>query len=552
MTNQHVRQKVSAVITLVLLVGATAFFFQNCSSEHSSSSSATSAGNKINFGSCSLTGYEELFSLTYAPFLQTNCASCHNTGGQAGDRHFASSNIPLAFDAFSQYGGFQRVSEYATNPSHKPPSTGTQHIDTINEITQLWQKGVEEIITCQNTKIEEFVDDPWAEIRIPFKSKAINPANTSGGEVTVRWSMDNDHLEPPAGVTLPVGGMPGAFFELTIRTVINGSTTHYRFYKPRLIYPTSPVTGAIDLHLESLRVKLNGEPVINETTFHFLNADARKNQNTYLSAGGMVSVGNIRSSDVVSISFGKIEKIDMPAPPAAPSAQFLTTAATVNESGTVTIPVQLSQTVDAFTTVGYAISGTALGPARYQPTGVPVPIPRWDSDYSLQFTGGSLVFEPGTTTRNLVFNIAADQRFENPETIIITLTGISVGFGTANLGANTTHTITISNDDTQPPSTEVTLSKLMVNGGAFESYCIRCHYPQENGEPANNYSMVTHADLLSRNRFVPGSPSTSTAWERITTSDLKKRMPADVALSSSDEPAYNAIYNWIMSGAKNN
>ena len=114
-----------------------------------------------------------------------------------------------------------------------------------------------------------------------------------------------------------------------------------------------------------------------------------------------------------------------------PSIAFNTMASSGNESVTaVTIPVNISTTANA--TVNYSVTGgSATGGG---------------TDYTL--AAGTLTFTSGgATTQNISVTVANDAVNEADETIVITLSGQTAGI---NLGVNTVHTYTITNDDTAP------------------------------------------------------------------------------------------------------
>jgi len=114
-----------------------------------------------------------------------------------------------------------------------------------------------------------------------------------------------------------------------------------------------------------------------------------------------------------------------------PAIAFNTMASNGNESVTaVTIPVSISLTADA--TVDYSVTGgSATGSG---------------TDYTL--AAGTLTFtNGGPTTQNISVTVTNDAVNELDETIVITLASPTTGI---NLGVNTVHTYTITNDDTAP------------------------------------------------------------------------------------------------------
>lgn len=557
MRMRKVSNKVTAILGLQVFLGALIFFFGNCTSQHTGTGSQSSGSKTINFGNCSLTGPDHLFSMTYHPILTAQCATCHVAGGR-GKGVFASSSLPIAFDAFSLV-GYRRISEFAVDQNHQSPYTGAHNIAAINEATQNWRLGVEELEKCKTNTIEEFVDDPWNAVRVHTKSKAINATNT--GSVTVTWDMNTDLLVIPAGVSWPT--LPGAKFELTFTPTFNGANPSYSISRPRITYPVSN-TQAVDINLESIRVKINGDEVINETTFHYVNANVYKNVSTLLSAGAMVSVGDIRKSDVVSVSFGRVRIVTLPPPPPVPSVQFTTTSSTNAETGKVTVTVQLSEAVDSFVSVGYSTTTPNVNGAKpsccssiTDTGGQTVQVKNFDRDFKKTVNdGGTLVFNPNQVSKTVEIDIYPDQRDEPNEIINLTIDSVSIGNGDGQLGTNKEHRITITDNDNAPAADEVTFSLLMSPGGAFSRYCVHCHHSNSDDVLAREYDMTTYEDLLLSNRVVPLKPDNSILWWRIRGYDnLNKTvspMPQNGLFDTDGKQAKDDIYDWIIRGAKNN
>ncbi|MDN5212994.1 cadherin domain-containing protein [Fulvivirgaceae bacterium BMA12] len=110
-----------------------------------------------------------------------------------------------------------------------------------------------------------------------------------------------------------------------------------------------------------------------------------------------------------------------------PSVQFSTTASSGAESvNTANLQVDISMASTLIVTVEYAVSGDATA----------------GTDYIL--AAGTLTFNPGEVNKNItIANIVDDAILEADETVAVTLSSPS----NAILGANTTHTYTINNND---------------------------------------------------------------------------------------------------------
>ncbi len=114
---------------------------------------------------------------------------------------------------------------------------------------------------------------------------------------------------------------------------------------------------------------------------------------------------------------------------AAPTVSFAAASSSGAESATpATLAVELSAASALTVTVNYAVSGgTATGGG---------------TDYTL--AGGTLTFTPGTTSQNISATIVNDAAVEGDETIIVDISGPL----NATLGAMTSHTYTVTDDDT--------------------------------------------------------------------------------------------------------
>jgi hypothetical protein len=111
-----------------------------------------------------------------------------------------------------------------------------------------------------------------------------------------------------------------------------------------------------------------------------------------------------------------------------PTIQFANTAQNATEnSGTISIPIVLSNTTSNTVTLPFTISGAAVA----------------NIDYSL-ITNSPLTIAPGNTTINLLLNLLDDLTPEATKQLIINLNPSPTN---ANLGANSTYTVNIIDDD---------------------------------------------------------------------------------------------------------
>jgi ELWxxDGT repeat protein len=124
-----------------------------------------------------------------------------------------------------------------------------------------------------------------------------------------------------------------------------------------------------------------------------------------------------------------------------PVASFTTTTSNVNEgAGTGTVQVTLDRASAFPITIPYTVAdGTATA-----------------ADYTM--ASGSVTFLPGETTKSLSYTVIDDAIAEPPETFTVQLGASS---SAVTLGANTTHTVTVVDND----FTNLTIDDVSVNKG---------------------------------------------------------------------------------------
>ena len=122
--------------------------------------------------------------------------------------------------------------------------------------------------------------------------------------------------------------------------------------------------------------------------------------------------------------------------------EFTVTSNTVGENaGSISVSAQLSTASGKYVRIPFTISGTSVNP----------------DDHSAQ--DSQISFSPGQTSRNYTFNIEDDVLDEDNESIIFTASAPTA----ANLGANTVHTVTITDND-NPPTLSIQSSAASENG----------------------------------------------------------------------------------------
>lgn len=125
------------------------------------------------------------------------------------------------------------------------------------------------------------------------------------------------------------------------------------------------------------------------------------------------------------------------------TANFTATTATVNEvdgtQGLYEVAVQLDKTATSDVTIEYTLAGTAFDSTFASGEGIPASY----YDYYINGETGKVVVPAGQSTANIEIQLYSDFRYENDETIEITLTGSTA----AQIGTNNKMTITLKQQD---------------------------------------------------------------------------------------------------------
>ncbi len=145
--------------------------------------------------------------------------------------------------------------------------------------------------------------------------------------------------------------------------------------------------------------------------------------------------------------------------PSQPSASFAAGSSSAAENaGTHNVRVNLSSAAPSGgLTLGYSVSGSATAGSG--------------NDFTIR-NSGTLSIAAGARTANIPVAINDDSTQEGPETVILTLTG-RTGY---TLGTRTTHTLTITDNDTPQPGTpalQLSRNTLSVSEGGTGSYTVR-------------------------------------------------------------------------------
>jgi len=182
--------------------------------------------------------------------------------------------------------------------------------------------------------------------------------------------------------------------------------------------------------------------------------------NVYLNVPSALDASTMKFEDCAPLAFHRDATSPSPAPAPAPGPSpnpdvtFAAASQTPAESAaSVSVTVTLNFPSPSPVSVPYTVSGTATG---------------GNVDHDL--AAGTVSFTPGDTSENITFNVIDDAAVEGAETVII-----SFGSPTnANLGATTTHTVTIAENDfpaanlTSVPTGTSNLTTLAIDVGGSD------------------------------------------------------------------------------------
>lgn len=270
------------------------FIMSGCAPTHSDGS-LDSSGEQLGYGRgvCGALLRAE-FESGYRPFLQANCINCHVSGGE-GKGAFADNNLELSYDAFSG-AGFQKVSEFAVNPSHKAPYTGSQHSGVMDSTRASWLEVEIQYNECL-TNNRRNDDDPPPGDPPPSTPRLVTIEKVISA--TSSYVVKNFDLETemaPGNSTFV-----GAKLQLEVRSFSTPTgEMNYNFRNPKLF------AGGIALQITDLRISINGIIYEEGTTWKSVNRKIPANQNRDLSTGVLIREGLIKDSDTMGLSIGAL------------------------------------------------------------------------------------------------------------------------------------------------------------------------------------------------------------------------------------------------------
>lgn len=551
--NKHKRAALFSVLGLALIVS-----YNNCgkgkTADSMSGSLSSVSGDTYNAKDVCNEEDIDVFDRGYHQFLAENCKNCHIAGPGKGT--FASPDKTIAYSGFTML-GYDKISQYAVNNSHNPPYTGSQNLEIVNNLRLQWQ-------SYQNLKSQcggagtgtTTVETPFTPVfetstqnipQIKATTTTVNGTSvTTFDRKTLTWDL-NKSLSTLTGKAIP--NLVGAQITVTISGYkIPTGETAYLFTLPQL------KVGNYSLHVKGINFRINGFPVGYATTFKKLDVNAYMGTTVLLSPGSLVSVGALGASDTLSVQFGDIEIVDLPAPPPPPTVQFSVASMTIqqNQLGTankVTIQVQVNgANVDSIS-VPVNFDG-AVGGETAANSLLGVGQNRFDWDYKVDpTTTTALTFKPGQKTASFNLIFSDDLRADVNKVLRLSL-GTPLG---GSLGTNSKLVISLPNYN-QPYNGSAPTFALLMNpkSGVLGMNCVKCH---NSVQRQGGYDMTDYEDMKTRGIILPGNmdPNAHKMFRRMNADapNLQglQSMPLD-GFRPRDE--VDLVNQWILDGAKNN
>jgi len=550
-----------SVVFLFIVLSLIAVSFNNCSDQYLSKVESSKSQNSELQNSvvdlCKETE-ESLFQKGYHNFLSTTCKNCHITG--PGKGNFADPNPSAAFTGFKML-GYDKISRYAVSDSHNPPFTGTQNVETVNQLRLQWQTFLTQQSNCGNsgaTSATESIDYQFitSEKNLPAIESKIETVNINGTQTSlttferkqIKWLLSSE-LFPLSKAAIP--NLNSVEFTITV-TGFQTSTGE----KALLITAPTIKTANQSLAVKGMKVKLNGFINKYSSTYNNLSENIYQNTSAMISAGSSVFVGNFSEKDQVAIEFGSIDLIQMSAPPPPAMVQFSTTQFAIQKinqgfSNKVTFDVEVIGT--SFSPINLTVR--SADPNKYSSTELEARSVlgndgrnRFDWDYQFDpKMDGNIQISLGQKKSSFAIIFSDDERFETTRVLKLE---ISSALG-ARIGTKNMLTITIPSFS-QPPSGGPTFSQLMSKSGILNTNCVKCH---NSVLKMGGYDMTNYQDMVNRRIIIPGDPVGNNH-------KMFRRMNADAPNIEGLQPMpldqfltrdlVQFVEQWILNGAKNN
>lgn len=534
----NVSRKFIQTIVFTAIFTAVPMTYNSCSSDHKTSSDEFESSLKV----CDLSSY---YARTWHPFVQRQCASCHYTGGE-GNGAFADKDLSNAYQAF-QLKGFSTISRYAKDPGHKPPYTGLQNTEEVNNLTKRWadakieaEKNCGESAVSDGRVKEDF--SKWMRTT----SKAVGGSQV-GDTMYIEWNLDKELL--PENIPEEYVSS-GAKFGISIAVVETEGDVYYEIFDP-ILDMDEAVT---DLRIEGIAFRLNGVIIDNQTTFYKVNETRyiKDRDNEFpISSGAMIAMGVPRSSDVISLQIKDLENLNLGPQPDGVKVFISDIDRTVSEAGTYTFTVNLSAPVPT-TEVSVAIEDTNNTDAIDEDDrmkiknkdDLEIEVKLFDWDYRI--IDRNVIFDFGETTSTFRVWIRPDARHEPGDESFNLKLGVVNGPAEADTNRDSVKvTIDEGTSDPAPLPGEVTYSMLMAQpSGPFFSECIKCH--NSTDAQVGGYDITDYDNMISDGIVIPEDYLSSKMHIRLMGGNAQlPRMPIS---SSLDSTQIQLIRKWIGDG----
>ena len=281
------------IVLFMACVVVMAVAFNNCGGSFS-----PTTADDANLASLSLCERElyEPFAAKIHPFLRTNCAQCHSSGGESGV-FFAVPGAAAAFATFKMT-GFGKFKSMALNETHAAGVTGAQNQAAVVQMENDWL-AAESGANCQ-------AEGVIGGMPAMTTAKTIDATTT---DKTITWALDTETEDRGAE-------FGAATFSIKIRRMdVPNSASAYVI--------SDPTIKAVNASLvaRSLSIYINGVKYSDGTTFASLYEDApANNQNTLLMDASMAKQMDegIAATDTIAVEFVHLGKGALPTPTPTP------------------------------------------------------------------------------------------------------------------------------------------------------------------------------------------------------------------------------------------
>ena len=286
--------------------------------------------------------------------------------------------------------------------------------------------------TSENISVT-VVNDGITEIDETIVVTLANPTNSSLGTNTVHTYTINDNDPPTVAFSATTSNGSEATTAVTIPVTLSAAYSQTVTVGYSVTGGTATGSGT-DFTLAAGTLTFVAGDTSEDISIAINNDTASESSETIIITLASPTIATLGTNTVHTYTITDND---------TPDVGFSATTSSGSESTTsVNIPVTLSFSSANTVTVGYSVTGgSATGSG---------------TDYTL--ASGTLTFVAGDTSENIPITINNDALNELNETIIVTISSPTNSV----LGANTTHTYTINDDDTAPT---VAFNATTSNGG---------------------------------------------------------------------------------------